>query len=75
VGVLFSLTGADQRKNLAEFVRLFRHDTIQCSGCRSPVSVDAALCYKCGTRLVRKRTFFRNIINTILSGDADPEKR
>lgn len=74
VGVIFSFPDGNQRKYLAEFVELFRNDTGRCGECGAPVSVDAPLCYRCGARLVRKRTFLRNIINSILSGNKSSEK-
>ena len=68
VGVIFSCTEGDQKRYIAEFVDLYRNDTIHCGECGVPVSVDSALCYKCGSRHVRKRAFLRDIINTIFSG-------
>jgi len=67
IGVIFSSAYGTQKKHIEEFVELFRNDTVRCAECRAPISVDAALCYKCGSRHVRKRAFLRDIINTLFS--------
>ncbi len=72
VGVLFSFTNADQRRDLAELVSVLKTDTISCADCGAPVSSGAALCYNCGTRLVRKRAFLRKIIDNLLAGKKNP---
>ena len=69
VGVLFSFANADQRKELAKLVALLRNDTILCAECNAPVFTEAALCYNCGARLVRKRAFLKNILHGLLAGD------
>jgi hypothetical protein len=74
VGVLFSSTDANQKRELAELIQLIRKDTVRCGECSTPVSADASLCYKCGARLVRKRTFLRSIINSVLSGTKKNDK-
>jgi hypothetical protein len=73
-GVLFFFPDGDQRKYVTEFVKLFRNHTISCPKCRVDVSSEVGLCYKCGARLVRKRTFLRSIINGIISGTGTTPK-
>ena len=71
VGVAFSFETAEQRRELANLVELLRGDTFNCAECGSPVSVNAGLCYRCGARLARKRTFFRKIIFGLLAGNSE----
>ncbi len=69
VGVLFNFDDAHQRRDLAELVSLLKTDVMNCGDCNAPVSTEALLCYNCGARLVRKRAFFRKIINGLLAGN------
>lgn len=69
IGVLFRFEGLDQRQELAEFVNLLRIDTVNCQECEAPVSADAALCYRCGNRLVRRRAFLKKILDNLLVGN------
>jgi ribosomal protein L40E len=68
VGVLFRFDDAGQRLELANLVRLLKTDTTNCNECNAPVSVDAPLCYNCGSRLVRRRAFLRKILDNLLAG-------
>ncbi len=70
VGVLFRFDDAGQRMELATLVSLLKTDTANCGKCNAPVSVDAPLCYNCGTRLVRRRAFLRKILDSLLSGES-----
>jgi ribosomal protein L40E len=69
IGVLFNFDRTDQRFELAELVGLLKTDTTNCSECNAPVSVDAPLCYKCGSKLIRRRAFLRKILDNLLAGD------
>ena len=67
VGVLFNFDNAEQRRDLAELIGLLKTDTISCGECGSPASAEAALCFNCGAKLVRRRAFFKKIINNLLA--------
>ena len=69
VGVLFSFARADQRFELAELVGLLKTDTTNCNECNTPVSVDAPLCYNCGSKLIQRRAFLRKLLDNLLAGD------
>jgi len=71
-GILFCFDGTDQRIELANLVSLLKKEVIICRECGASVSGEVALCYSCGCRLVRKRAFFRKIIDNLIAG-AKPE--
>ncbi len=68
VGVLFRFDDTAQRLELANLVSLLKTNTTNCGECNAPVSVDAPLCYNCGSRLVRRRAFLRKILDNLLAG-------
>lgn len=69
IGVLFNFARSDQRFEVANLVGLLKTDTITCQQCNAPVSADAPLCYKCGSKLIRRRAFLRKILDNLLAGD------
>jgi hypothetical protein len=68
VGILFSFESSDQKKDLDELVEHLTDRRVRCGECGAGVSDHAALCYNCGSRLVRRRTLFRGIIDGLLAG-------
>ena len=66
-GVIFSHTSSTQRREMAALVGHLRKNRAGCRKCKTVVSSNAVLCYNCGARLPRRRTFLRRAIDNLLS--------
>jgi hypothetical protein len=68
LGVTFSFESSLQREEIAGLLGHMGNETIRCQNCEARISAEAALCYNCGVKLVRKRTLLRRMIFGLLAG-------
>jgi hypothetical protein len=68
-GVMFSVDGAEKKKELREMIEHLQTPAICCGECGTPVSINGSFCYECGTRVPSKREIMKSALFDVLAGD------
>lgn len=66
MGVIFRLENPTHRSEILELVKHLKGNITNCKRCDATISADAVLCYKCGAKPTRRRTFFKKMIYSLL---------
>ncbi len=70
VGIIFPADDRNQKRDIVELLRHLKKETTKCNQCDAVVSADAVICYNCGSKPTRKRTFLKKMIFSFLANDA-----
>ncbi len=73
IGVTFSFENGLQREDVSRLLEHLKSDMVSCQNCNARVSAEAALCYNCGAKLVRKRTLLRRMIFGLLASSEEAD--
>jgi hypothetical protein len=71
-GVVFSGSDLQRDDGIADLLECIGTGMIECSACGTLVSENAALCHKCASKLVRRRSLLREAIFSALVPGPEP---
>lgn len=66
-GVMFSIDSDEQKEQISELLERLDNNTKRCGKCDASVSADAAFCYNCGKKLVRRCDVVRKMVACLVA--------